>query len=82
MKELDLSRLSTVLKGSESGPVVVPGRASESKLYRLIESGSMPPDREGGFRRRKGRPSRPGSKPACRAVRKKESQAKPSISTM
>ena len=49
MKELDLSRLSTVLKGSESGPVVVPGRSSESKLYRLIESGSMPPDLEGGL---------------------------------
>ena len=48
VKELDLSRLSSVLKGSESGPVVVPGRAAESKLYRLIESGSMPPDREGG----------------------------------
>ena len=49
MKELDLSRLSSLLKGSESGPVVVPGRAAESKLYRLIESGSMPPDREGGL---------------------------------
>ncbi len=49
VKELDLSRLSSVLKGSESGPVVVPGRAAESKLYRLIESGSMPPDREGGL---------------------------------
>ena len=48
VKELDLSRLSSVLKGSESGPVVVPGRPAESKLYRLIESGSMPPDREGG----------------------------------
>ena len=49
VKELDLSSLSSVLKGSESGPVVVPGRAAESKLYRLIESGSMPPDREGGL---------------------------------
>ena len=49
VKELDLSRLSSLLKGSESGPVVVPGRAAESKLYRLIESGSMPPDREGGL---------------------------------
>ncbi len=48
VKELDLSRLSSLLKGSESGPVVVPGRPAESKLYRLIESGSMPPDREGG----------------------------------
>ena len=69
VKELDLSRLSSVLKGSESGPVVVPGRAAESKLYRLIESGSMPPDREGGFRRRKRRPSEPGSKPVWRAGR-------------
>ena len=49
VKELDLSRLPGVLKGSESGPVVVPGRAAESKLYQLIESGSMPPDREGGL---------------------------------
>ena len=49
MKELDLSHLSSLLKGSESGPVVVPGRPAESKLYRLIESGSMPPDREGGL---------------------------------
>ena len=49
MKELDLSKLSTVLKGSESGPVVVPGRVSESKLFQLIESGSMPPDLEGGL---------------------------------
>ena len=49
MKELDLSKLSSVLKGSESGPVVAPGRPAESKLYRLIESGSMPPDLEGGL---------------------------------
>ena len=69
MKELDLSRLSSLLKGSESGPVVVPGRAAESKLYRLIESGSMPPDREGGFQRRIRRPSEPGSEPAWRAGR-------------
>ena len=49
MKELDLGKLSTVLKGSESGPVVVPGRPAESKLYQLIDSGSMPPDLEGGL---------------------------------
>ena len=49
MKELDLGSLSSVLKGSESGPVLVPGRPAESKLYRLIESGSMPPDLEGGL---------------------------------
>ena len=49
VKELDLSRLSSLLKGSESGPVVVPGRPAESKLYRLVESSSMPPDREGGL---------------------------------
>ena len=81
VKELDLSRLSSLLKGSESGPVVVPGRPAESKLYRLIESGSMPPDREGGFRRRKGQPSRPGSKPAWRAGRTKPPQPGLSIST-
>ena len=49
MKELDLGKLSSVLKGSESGPVVVPGKPAESKLYRLIEGGSMPPDLEGGL---------------------------------
>ena len=49
MKELDLSRLSSLLKGSESGPVVAPGRPAESKLYQLIESGSMPPDLDGGL---------------------------------
>jgi len=49
MKELDLSRLSSVLQGSESGPVVVPGQPAESKLYRMIESGSMPPDLDGGL---------------------------------
>ena len=49
MKELDLGKLSSVLRGSESGPVVAPGRAAESKLYQLIESGSMPPDLDGGL---------------------------------
>ena len=49
MKELDLSKLSSVLKGSESGQVVAPGRPAESKLYQLIESGSMPPDLDGGL---------------------------------
>ena len=49
MKDLDLSRLESVLNGSESGPVVVAGKAGESKLYQLIESGVMPPDREGGI---------------------------------
>ncbi len=41
--ELDLTTLAGVLKGGESGPVVVPGKPDESLLYEKVHSGSMPP---------------------------------------
>ena len=42
MKEMNLSTLDGVLKGSESGPVVVPGKPDESRLYQLVRDGKMP----------------------------------------
>src|SRR3954471_7102940 len=42
MKELNLSTEQSVLKGSESGPVVVPGKPEESLLYKKVRDGSMP----------------------------------------
>ena len=41
--ELDLTTLAGILKGGESGPVVVPGKPDESLLYEKVQSGSMPP---------------------------------------
>ncbi|MCI0626386.1 MAG: PSD1 and planctomycete cytochrome C domain-containing protein [Acidobacteria bacterium] len=42
MKELDLSSLPALLNGSESGPVVVSGKPDESRLYKLVNEGTMP----------------------------------------
>ena len=42
--ELDLSSLETLLKGGESGIVVVPGKLDESPLFEKIRDGEMPPD--------------------------------------
>lgn len=42
--ELNLSDLAGVLRGGESGAVVVPGRPDDSPLFRLISAGDMPPD--------------------------------------
>ena len=42
-KELDLSTWATALKGGESGPVIVPGKPDESRLYEFISKGTMPP---------------------------------------
>ncbi len=42
MKELNLSTEETALKGSESGPVIVPGNPDESLLYKKVRDGSMP----------------------------------------
>jgi mono/diheme cytochrome c family protein len=42
MKELNLSTEETALKGSESGPVVVPGNPDESILFKKVQSGTMP----------------------------------------
>ena len=43
-KELDLRSLEGVRKGSESGPVVVPGNPHESTLYQQINRNRMPLD--------------------------------------
>lgn len=39
---LDLSTYSTLMAGSQNGPVVVPGKANESLLVQMIETGRMP----------------------------------------
>src|SRR5579884_986788 len=41
--ELDLRTRAGILKGSESGPVVQPGKPEESPLYEMVHSGKMPP---------------------------------------
>ncbi len=42
LKELDLSSYEGVMKGSEGGPVIVPGKAEESRLYKMVSEGIMP----------------------------------------
>ncbi|MGH7135764.1 MAG: DUF1592 domain-containing protein, partial [Pirellulales bacterium] len=42
---LDLSHRATALAGGKSGPALVAGKATESRLWRRIESGEMPRDR-------------------------------------
>jgi Protein of unknown function (DUF1553)/Protein of unknown function (DUF1549)/Planctomycete cytochrome C len=47
LAQLDLSTRDSALKGGEHGPVLVPGRADDSKLYRLVaglEKPAMPLD--------------------------------------
>jgi mono/diheme cytochrome c family protein len=41
--ELDLRTRAGILKGSESGPVVQPGKPQESPLYEMVHGGKMPP---------------------------------------
>lgn len=43
-RDLDLSHLEGVLKGSESGPVVMPGNADASRLFRMVADRRMPID--------------------------------------
>jgi mono/diheme cytochrome c family protein len=43
VKEMNLSTLDGVMKGSESGLVVIPGKPDESKLYQMVRDGKMPP---------------------------------------
>jgi hypothetical protein len=43
MKELNLGSYEGVMKGSESGPVIVPRKIGESRLYKMISEGLMPP---------------------------------------
>lgn len=40
---LDLTRRSTLLKGGESGPAIVPGKPGDSNLVERVSDGSMPP---------------------------------------
>ncbi len=44
--ELDLSRLPLVIRGGESGAVVVAGTPDESPLYELVLEGAMPSDKQ------------------------------------
>ena len=43
---LDLSTEASLLQGSASGSVLVPGRPQESPLYRMVHKGLMPPDEQ------------------------------------
>ena len=42
--ELSLSSQARLLKGGESGEIVVPGKPDESLLYELLRDGDMPPE--------------------------------------
>ncbi|HQU41214.1 MAG TPA: PSD1 and planctomycete cytochrome C domain-containing protein, partial [Pirellulales bacterium] len=42
--DLDLTTHAALLKGGESGPVVVAGKPDESLLYEKVQAGEMPPD--------------------------------------
>lgn len=44
--ELALHTPEAIRKGSESGPVIVPGKAAASKLFELVHKRQMPPKRE------------------------------------
>ena len=44
--DLDLSTHASILKGGESGPVVVPGKPDESPLYEMVRDGLMPADKK------------------------------------
>ncbi len=47
LSKLDLRSRETALKGGEKGPAIIPGKAEDSKLYRLVaglEKPSMPMD--------------------------------------
>src|SRR5205823_2157211 len=41
--DLDLSTPAGILKGGESGRVIVPGKPKQSLLYEKVHSGAMPP---------------------------------------
>jgi cytochrome c553 len=44
--ELTLHTPAGILKGGESGEILVAGKAAESRLYELVSSGEMPPDKK------------------------------------
>jgi hypothetical protein len=41
--DLDLSSRTGIQKGGESGPIVVPGKSAESRLYEMVHEAKMPP---------------------------------------
>src|SRR4051794_41010711 len=43
---LDLSSREGVFQGSESGPVIVPGKVEGSPLFKMVHEGKMPPDKK------------------------------------
>jgi hypothetical protein len=45
--KLDLRTRASMLKGGESGPVLVPGSADKSLLFEMIHKGEMPPAKNG-----------------------------------
>ena len=52
--DLDLTTPAGVLKGGQSGPVIVPGKPDESLLYEKVHGGKMPPRQEGPAQRGRG----------------------------
>src|SRR4051794_38631910 len=44
--DLDLSSPAGILKGGETGPVVVAGKPDESLLFEKVHGGAMPPDKK------------------------------------
>jgi cytochrome c553 len=44
--DLDLSSPAGLLRGGESGKVIVPGKPDESPLYEKVHTGAMPPKKE------------------------------------
>ncbi len=41
-KNMDLTTYAGVMKGSESGAVIIPGKPEESLLYKMVHEGKMP----------------------------------------
>src|SRR5687767_10264671 len=44
--ELALHVPQRILKGGESGEIIAAGKAAESRLYELVSTGEMPPDKK------------------------------------
>ena len=42
MKDLNVGSYPALMKGSESGPVVIPGKPDDSRLFQLVQEGKMP----------------------------------------
>lgn len=44
--DLALHTREGILKGSESGPIVVAGKSADSRLFEVVHEGEMPPDQQ------------------------------------